>query len=144
MSLLYGKLNKELKLLGSVQAQLYTHVNMFICKPLDLYKAKTCGINGHSPDKAGRSGAGRRLVGGWAEVGWKSIGRRSGAGRRSVGRRSKVGRRSVGGRVGRAPVGRRSEVGWAPPVGGRSGAGRRSVGRPFYNTIIDSRLPLVM
>ena len=37
MSLLYGKLNKELKLLGSVQAQLCTHVNMFICKPLDLY-----------------------------------------------------------------------------------------------------------
>ena len=35
MSLLYGKLNKELKLLGSVQAQLHTHVNMFICKPLD-------------------------------------------------------------------------------------------------------------
>ena len=27
---------------------------------------------------------------------------------------------------------------------GRSGAGRRSVGRPFYNTMIDSRLPLVM
>ena len=35
MSLLYGKLNKELKLLGSVQTQLHTHVNMFICKPLD-------------------------------------------------------------------------------------------------------------
>ena len=49
---------------------------------------------------------------------------RSGAGWRSVGGRSEVGRRSVG---------------------GRSGAGRRSVGRrPFYNTIIDSRLPLVM
>ena len=34
-------------------------------------------------------------------------------------------------------------AGWRS-VGGRSGAGRRSVGRPFYNTIIDSRLPLVM
>ena len=32
-----GKLNKKLILLGSVQAQLYAHVNMFICKPLDLY-----------------------------------------------------------------------------------------------------------
>ena len=39
MSLLYGKLNKELKLLGSVQAQLHTHVNMFICKPLDYIMA---------------------------------------------------------------------------------------------------------
>ena len=34
-----AKLNKELKLPGSVQAHLYTHVNMFICKPLDLYKS---------------------------------------------------------------------------------------------------------
>ena len=32
---MYGKLNKELKLLGSVQTQLHTHVNMFICKPID-------------------------------------------------------------------------------------------------------------
>ena len=27
-----------LKLLGSVQAQLHTHVNMFICKPLDYIR----------------------------------------------------------------------------------------------------------
>ena len=31
----YITINKELKLLGSVQTQLHTHVNMFICKPLD-------------------------------------------------------------------------------------------------------------
>ena len=36
MSWLYGKLNKELKLLGSVQAKHCTPVNMFTCKPLDL------------------------------------------------------------------------------------------------------------
>ena len=80
-------------------------------------------VGGRSAVGERRSEVGRRLVGGRSEVGRRSVGRRSGAGRAPVGGRSEVGRRSVG---------------------GRSGAGRRSVGRPFYNTIIDSRLPLVM
>ena len=84
----------------------------------------------------GRSEIGRAPVGGRSEViraprsevGWAPVGGRLGASRRSIGRRSEVDRRSVR---------RRSEV-------GRRSFGRRSVGRPFYNTIIDSRLPLVM
>ena len=72
-------------------------------------------LDGHSPDKAGRSEVGRRSVGGRSAVGE---------------RRSEVGRRLVGGwsEVDRAPVERRSEVGRGS-VGRRSEVGRRSVGR---------------
>ena len=72
-------------------------------------------------DKEGQSGAGRRSVGDRSAVGE----RRSEVGRRLGGGWSEVGRRSVGGQS-------------------RSVGGRSEVGRPFYNTIIDSRLPLVM